>query len=86
MNTSVSEWHEVIESESVAWVRDLDANLFSVGHRRLYVWQDELDGQWRWEIETFSGTGEAGSGTADSLAEARLAADLAAEKLSRSIG
>jgi hypothetical protein len=40
MNTSVSEWHEVIESESVAWVRDLDANLFSVGHRRLYVWQD----------------------------------------------
>jgi hypothetical protein len=81
----VSEWHEVIESESVAWVRDLDANLFSVGHSRLYVWQDELDGQWRWEIETFSGTGEAGSGAADSLAEARLAADLAAEKLSRSI-
>lgn len=78
----MSEWHEVVESEFTAWVRDLDPNLFSVDHRRLSVWQDELDGQWHWEIETFSGTGEAGAGTADGLEEAQLAADLAAGQVS----
>ncbi|MFM0395850.1 hypothetical protein [Paraburkholderia phytofirmans] len=86
MDTPMSEWHEVVESETSAWARDLDPNLFSVDHRRLYVWQDELDGQWRWEIETFSGTGEAGSGIACGLAEAQLAADRAAAEASGSRG
>jgi hypothetical protein len=39
------EWHEVVESETGAWVRDLEPSLLSVDHCPLFVWHNEMDGQ-----------------------------------------
>ncbi|SDE02673.1 hypothetical protein SAMN05216345_1354 [Cupriavidus sp. YR651] len=80
MNTAVMQWHEISESDIPCWARDLDPNLYSVNHRRLCVWQDEFDGRWLWEVETFSGTGEGASGQATSLLEAQAEADRAVDR------
>jgi hypothetical protein len=80
MNEALLQWRESDESDVRCWVRDLDPKLYSTNHRRLCVWQDEFDGRWLWEIETFSGTGEAAAGAEPSLAAAQAAADGAARR------
>lgn len=77
MNNALLQWHEIDESEVKCWARDLDPDVYSIDHRRLCVWQDEFDGRWHWELETFSGTGEAASGVEADLADAQAAADRA---------
>jgi hypothetical protein len=80
MNEALLQWRESDESDVRCWVRELDPNLYSTDHRRLCVWQDEFNGRWLWEIETFSGTGEAATGVETSLAAAQAAADGAARR------
>jgi hypothetical protein len=71
------QWHEVSESDIRCWVKDLDAHLSSVDHRRLCVWQDEFSAKWCWEIETFRGSGAAAQGEENTMLDAQRAADQA---------
>lgn len=74
-------WREASDEAFPIWICDLDPQLAQLSHRRLCVWQDELDGGWRWEIETFHGTGEESAGISASreaaMADAETAAGLA---------
>jgi hypothetical protein len=71
-------WYQTDEFEYPAWVCDLDKDLYSVLHRRLCVWADEFDGQWRWEIQTFDHLGTAGDGVSSTREHAMIAAETAA--------
>jgi hypothetical protein len=75
-------WYQSEEGEMPLWVFDLDDELYSVDHRRLCVWADETDGDWRWEIQTYEHTGAAASGVAISADQAKRAAKAAARQLS----
>lgn len=77
----MNEWHRSDEFEMPLWVRDLDDHLYSVDHRRLCVWLDELEGFWRWEIQTYEHQGIAASGSSDSELSAKVQAVAAARRL-----
>jgi len=68
------DWTPSAESDIPLWVLDLDDAIWSVDHRRLCVWQDEFDGAWQWEIQTYHDAGVAASGTSVSRASAMAAA------------
>lgn len=74
-------WHPSEESDRPLWVLDLDDKMYSVDHRRLCVWQDEFDGSWHWEIQTFNLDGAAGCGSGISQAEAMVEAEAEARRL-----
>lgn len=71
-------WHQSEESDIPMWVLDLDDAAFSVDHRRLCVWQDEFEGTWLWEIQTWHDSGMSANGTAAGREEAMTAAEIAA--------
>ncbi|BBQ03051.1 hypothetical protein BSFA1_81790 (plasmid) [Burkholderia sp. SFA1] len=73
----MSSWCCSEEADFRLWIRELDPNLYSMAHRRACVWQDELSGEWCWEIESFHGSGHVASGKALSREEAIAAADVA---------
>lgn len=81
MATTMLPWHAADEFEMPLWVAELDAMLYSVEHRRLCVWLDELDGRWRWEVQTYHHSGVAAEGSAGTTQEAMLAAEAAARQL-----
>jgi len=72
------DWTPSEKSDIPMWVRDLDDASYSVDHRRLCVWQDEFNGSWQWEIQTWIDTGMAAGGSAASREEAMAAATIAA--------
>jgi len=72
------DWYQSDEFEMPLWVLDLDDATWSVHHRRLCVWPGELDGVWRWEIQTYEQGGVAAKGTSDSECGAMRAAEAAA--------
>ena len=74
----MARWYPSEESDIPMWVLDLDDATFSVDHRRLCVWQDEFDGTWLWEIQTWHDSGMGANGTAASREEAMTAAEIAA--------
>jgi len=72
------DWTQSAESDIALWVLDLDDATWSVDHRRLCVWQDEFDGTWLWEIQTYHDGGVAASGSAAGREAAMAAATHAA--------
>jgi len=70
----VKDWYHSSEFEMPLWVLDLDDQVYSVAHRRLCVWLDELDGSWHWEIQTYDDDGVA---AADVCASEQAAKDAA---------
>lgn len=55
-------WHVVYEDAAPMWVHDLDTHTYGLDHRRLCVWQEESDGTWHWELETYTDLGRLASG------------------------
>lgn len=74
-------WHVVYEDAAPMWVHDLDTHIYGLDHRRLCVWQEDVNGPWQWEIETFRDIGHLASGTADDQTTAMEAALAAADAL-----
>lgn len=62
--TNKDAWRLVYEDVLPLWIHDLDPDIFGADHRRLCVWQDEMSGHWRWELETYSDLGVTAHGVA----------------------
>jgi hypothetical protein len=86
MGAEMHHWYLSEEFDTPIWVCDLDAAVYSVAHRRMCAWCDELSGDWRWEIVTYEHDGAAASGNCASEREAKNAAEDAARRIASTPG